>query len=82
MRIDLHENEPASKKRPSCICKEYQLNIVLRRSCLWWHISAAIYEIAIVIILENFHENSKFPGNFHLDSKRFSKKYITIKFVI
>ena len=31
---------------------------------LWWHISAARYEIAIVIILENFHENSKFPGNF------------------
>ena len=29
-----------------------------------WHISAAIYEIAIMIILENFQENSKFPGNF------------------
>ena len=31
---------------------------------LWWHISAAIYEIAIVIILENFHGNSKFFGKF------------------
>ena len=33
-------------------------------TCLWCLISAARYEIAIVIILENFHENSKFPGNF------------------
>ena len=31
---------------------------------LWWHISAARYEIVIVIILENFHENDKIPGNF------------------
>ena len=33
-------------------------------SNLWWHISTARYEIAIVKMLENFHENSKFPGNF------------------
>ena len=35
-----------------------------RCKMLWWHISATKYEIAIVIILENFHENSKFQGNF------------------
>ena len=28
------------------------------------HISAARYEMAIVIILENFYKNSKFQGNF------------------
>ena len=32
---------------------------------LWWHISAARYEIAIVISLENFHDNSEFPGSFY-----------------
>ena len=31
---------------------------------VWWHISATRYEIAIVIILGNFHDNSKFPRIF------------------
>ena len=38
-------------------------NMKIHNIYIWWHISAARYEIAIIIILENFHENPKLPGN-------------------
>ena len=41
---------------------------------LWWHVSASRYEIAIVIVLENFNDRTKFPGNFYLDSEKFSEE--------
>ena len=41
---------------------------------LWWHISAARYEKAIMMILETFHDNSKFSAKAYLDSEKFSGK--------
>ena len=29
---------------------------------VWWHISATRYEIAIMIILENYRDKTNFPG--------------------
>ena len=37
-----------------------QLFVQIIFRLIWWHVSAARYDITIVMILENFHENSKF----------------------
>ena len=43
--------------RPQC------LNKISKHFIVWWHFSAASYETAVVIILENFKvsNDSKFP---------------------
>ena len=42
---------------------------------IWLHISAARYEIAIVIILGISHDNSKFPGKF-IDKLSYLESFI------
>ena len=45
---------------------------------VWWHISATRYEIAIMIILENFRDKTNFPGNSIEIAKCFKIKKIAI----
>ena len=45
---------------------------------LWWHISATRYEIAVMIMLENYRDKTNFPGNSIEDSKTFHDKNIAI----
>ena len=37
--------------------------VLIRNELIWWHISATRYEIAIMIILENYRDKTNFPGN-------------------
>ena len=48
------------------------------KSSLWWHISATRYEITIMIILENYCDNTNFPGKSIEIAKCFMIKYLDI----
>ena len=41
----------------------YSNSISVAVFSLWWHISATRYEIAFMIILDNYRDETNFPGN-------------------
>ena len=44
-------------------CRPLQGPELFANALIWWHISATRYEMAIMIILKNYRDKTKFHGN-------------------